>query len=76
MTPDQLDSLLREAVVIDISSLDVETVERAYSLIPRLADAVRELRKELAEAREHLNTFCKCPTHGPSIIQVPQGEFE
>lgn len=35
-----------------------------------------QLRQELEEANEHLNTFCKCPTHGPSAVHIPEGEFD
>lgn len=24
---------------------------------------------------DHLNEFCKCPSHGPSLIHIPDNEF-
>jgi len=30
--------------------------------------AVKELKKKLAMQEEHLDTFCRCPSHGASAV--------
>lgn len=55
---------------------------KAMALLPPtagkklLTEDIPWLVQELIDAREHSNTFCKCPTHGPSLVQIPAGEFE
>lgn len=47
-----------------------ETVAKDLSkLFKSAADRIEELQ-------DHCNTFCKCPSHGPSLIQIPEGEFD
>lgn len=44
--------------------------------IHRMAFYAKDLLAMLDELEEHCETFCKCPTHGPSLIQIPDGEFD
>lgn len=35
---------------------------------------IEYLENEVSDLKEHCDTFCKCPSHGPSLIQIPLGE--
>jgi hypothetical protein len=37
---------------------------------------VMVLKERVRELEEHLDTFCRCPSHGPSLIHIPDGEFD
>jgi len=36
---------------------------------------IKQLAKEVLELEWHCDKFCKCPTHGPSLIQISEREF-
>ena len=59
-----------------MSALDIDEIENDYNagevfVLGSIPDLIREIRKQ----RIHLDKFCKCPSHGPSLIQIPDGEF-
>jgi len=41
-----------------------------------LKKEAQAMAEELLDLRDHCNTFCKCPSHGASLVQIPDGEFD
>lgn len=39
-------------------------------------DDISYLLEHIESLAQHLDMFCKCPSHGPSLIQFPDGEFD
>lgn len=53
-------------------------LERSPILSPDvlLAQAYLQLLSKVEDLQDHLNTFCKCPSHGASLVQFGDKEFE
>lgn len=60
----------------DDSQWPVRMTAATARLIAQAPTLLAELVERCEELQDHLNTFCKCPSHGPSLVQVPDGEFD
>jgi hypothetical protein len=39
-------------------------------------EEIEHLQATNQDLEDHMNSFCKCPTHGPSLVEFPEGEFD
>jgi hypothetical protein len=58
---------LRKVIAGELRDNDAVGLEFTY---------VSVLKEKLREIEAHLDAFCPCPSHGPSLIEGLEGEIE
>lgn len=44
--------------------------------LPMSQNNIINLIDDWLDMDAHLDTFCRCPSHGPSLIQMPKADLE